>query len=478
MAPISLTASTERASRSLVLRKKRPRTLSRGCANELYRYQPGGSAGYNGGNSADALSDAEVCQRDAVVLQKLGVNSIRVYNLNPKQDHTACASIFNAAGIYMIIDVNSPLDGESLNRVEPWTTYNEGYLGRTFEVVSAFMNFPNTLAFFSGNEVINEDSHADAPRYMRAVTRDIKQYIKTHASREIPVGYSAADVRPLLAGTYDYMACALGNDTTSSKIDFFGLNSYAWCGRSNMEDAEYDVLIERFGNSTIPIFMSEYGCNQVTPRVFTEVEALYSAEMTGTFSGGVVYEYSQEKNNFGLVEIDGSGDLELLVDYDNFQNQLNQLDMARLTATNRTATDRTAPDCTLEMIGTANFTQSYFVPEQLSEIADLIKNGVKGDWPTGVTPVTETSVGHTVTDSNGQQISSLSLTVLADDKSNAPNGETLTTGNRVDIGQADEGTGSGNGTSGGAQADAAGRVGSAQVTLLSLGALALGMALL
>lgn len=411
------------------------------------------------------------------------MNAIRVYNLDPDADHTECASIFNAAGIYMIIDVNSPLPNESLNRVAPWESYNEGYLERVFKTVSAFMNFPNTLAFFSGNEVINEDSHPMAPAYIRAVTRDIKEYLAEHSDREVPVGYSAADVRPLLAGTYNYMACNLANDT-ASKIDFFGLNSYAWCGDSNMEDAEYDVLVEQFGNTTIPIFMSEYGCNLVAPRPFTEVGALYGTEMTGVFSGGVVYEYSQEPNNYGLVEIDDSGDVELFEDYDLLQEQLNQLDLATLTATNRTAMERTAPECSLDLLMGANFTESFAVPEQLSEIADLIRNGVDGEWPTGVTEITETAVGHRVTGSNGNEVSDLALNILAEDESNLPGGEPISTGERVDIGEGDNGVGgssgnssSGSGSSSGEE-DAAVRLGGAQLTFLTMGALGLGMFML
>jgi 1,3-beta-glucanosyltransferase GAS3 len=419
-----------------------------------------------------------------VVLQRLGMNTIRVYNLDPDVDHTECASIFNAAGIYMIIDVNSPLPNESLNRAEPWTSYNEGYLERTFKCVSAFMNFPNTLAFFSGNEVINEDSHPMAPAYMRAVTRDIKEYIARHADREIPVGYSAADVRPLLMATYNYMACDLANDT-ASKMDFFGLNSYAWCGESNMEDAEYDVLIENFGNTTMPIFMSEYGCNLVSPRPFTEVGALYSREMMGVFSGGVVYEYSQEPNNYGLVNISSDGDVELFEDYDLLQEELNALDISTLTATNRTAMERVAPECSLSLISGTNFTQSFGVPEQLPEIADLIENGVDGTWPEGVDQVTETAVGHTVTGSNGNEVSDLSLNILADDESNVPGNEPLSTGERVDIGENDNGTGgsSGNGTgsgsgSGSGEEGAAVRVGGAQATMLAMVALGLSMFML
>jgi hypothetical protein len=96
------------------------------------------------------------------------VNTIRVYNVDPALDHSACASIFNAAGIYMILDVNSPLQGESINRAEPWTTYTTQYLTHVFGVVENFKNFPNTLGFFSANEVMNDITTAQYnPMYIR-----------------------------------------------------------------------------------------------------------------------------------------------------------------------------------------------------------------------------------------------------------------------------------------------------------------------
>lgn len=129
-------------------------------------YQPGGSSGYNPGS--DPLSDGASCLRDAALMQRLGVNAIRVYNLDPSVNHDLCASIFNAVGIYMILDVNSPLPNESLDRVSPWNSYNPVYLNRTFAVVEAFKNYPNTLMFFSGNEVINDlPSGGVVPPYIR-----------------------------------------------------------------------------------------------------------------------------------------------------------------------------------------------------------------------------------------------------------------------------------------------------------------------
>lgn len=59
-------------------------------------YQPGGSAGYDPKTGKDPLSHADTCLRDAALLQILGVNTIRVYNLDPNINHDECASIFNA----------------------------------------------------------------------------------------------------------------------------------------------------------------------------------------------------------------------------------------------------------------------------------------------------------------------------------------------------------------------------------------------
>jgi hypothetical protein len=50
--------------------------------------------------------------------------------------------------------------------------------------------------------------------------------------------------------------------------------------------------------------MSEYGCI-TNNRTFQEVSALYNTEMTSVFSGGLVYEYSEEGNGYGLVSISG-----------------------------------------------------------------------------------------------------------------------------------------------------------------------------
>ena len=380
-------------------------------------------------NKVDPLSNPDTCLRDAILMQSLGLNTIRVYNLDPAIDHSGCASIFNAAGIYMIIDVNSPLPNESLNAGDPGSSYSSVYLTRIFSVVEAFKDFPNLLGFFGGNEVINDDPTGETdPPFVRAVIRDLKTYISKHSTRTIPVGYSAAQVQDILQNQWNYFQCSLGNDDDLSRADFFGLNSYSWCGSSaTFESSGYNVLTEWFAKTTIPIFFSEYGCNQIpqgTSRPFDEVQALYGEPMRGVFSGGLVFEWTEEPNDFGLVQVNSDKSLTLRQDFVNLQGQLNKLDISAVTAQNGTATALTPPTCAKALI-TGSFNNSFTLPTVPPGGQDLINNGVSSGVATGsMVQVTSTALPVPIKGTDGNQVSGLSLKVLSDDSSNEPGGNT------------------------------------------------------
>ncbi|OQD61136.1 hypothetical protein PENPOL_c018G08178 [Penicillium polonicum] len=384
-------------------------------------YQPGGEAGFT--TKLDPLSDADVCLRDAALMQRLGVNTIRVYNLEPSLNHDECASIFNAAGIYMILDVSNPLAGGYLDRSAPWTTYSAIYYKQVFGVIEGFKNYDNVLGFFAGNEVINEDAHYLAPKYIRAVVRDMKDYIAKNAKRAIPVGYSAADIRNILKDTTHYFECELKN-STSSRADFFGLNSYSWCGDSSYKASGFDVLTEDFTNATIPVFFSEYGCNDVKPRIFTEVQALYGVEMTQAFSGGLVYEWTQEKNDYGMVKVNDSKTVTTLIDYDNFQKQLNKLDMDRIMSSNATQANVKAEACSASLIKSKSFYDAWDLPEVPSKVSDYIKNGLP-DAATGkLVSVSSTTIPQKVYDYTGKEITDVKFEVKSGANTPSSSGST------------------------------------------------------
>lgn len=58
------------------------------------------------------------------------------------------------------------------------------------------------------------------------------------------------------------------------------------------------------------VSLSEYGCN-TNERKFEEVASLYGDKMTSVYSGGLVYEYSEEGSKYGLVQISGGSVKEL-----------------------------------------------------------------------------------------------------------------------------------------------------------------------
>lgn len=161
-----------------------------------------------------------------------------------------------SAGIYLVIDVNSPLPNHHLNRYEPWTTYNKEYLKNVYQVVDQFSEYNNTLGFFAGNEVVNDKvSATNSAVYIKALVRDIKNYIEHHAPRIIPVGYSAADDLRYRVSLSEYLQCV--DATLSDSVDFYGVNSYQWCGKQTMQSSGYDKLVKAYSDFRQPIFFSE-----------------------------------------------------------------------------------------------------------------------------------------------------------------------------------------------------------------------------
>jgi hypothetical protein len=55
----------------------------------------------------DPLVDTEQCTRDANLMKELGANSIRVYHVDPDANHDGCMGAFDAAGIYLWLDLDT-----------------------------------------------------------------------------------------------------------------------------------------------------------------------------------------------------------------------------------------------------------------------------------------------------------------------------------------------------------------------------------
>lgn len=127
----------------------------------------------------------------------------------------------------------------------------------------------------------------------------MKAYRESKGYRQIPVGYSAADIAELRPMLQDFLTCG-GN--ASNNVDFFSLNSYEWCGSdATYSTSGYSNLESGAKDFPVPIFFSETGCNTVPPRTFSDQAAIFGDEMVNDWSGSIIYEWIEETNNYGLV---------------------------------------------------------------------------------------------------------------------------------------------------------------------------------
>ncbi|KIV81972.1 hypothetical protein PV11_04118 [Exophiala sideris] len=284
----------------------------------------------------DPLADSSSCQRDIPYLIQLRTNVIRVYALDPTKNHDDCMNMLADAGIYVIADLSAP--GSSIVRDDPeWT---DTLYTRYTSVIDAMHSYTNTLGFFAGNEVSNNNTNTDASAFVKAAVRDSKAYIKAQNYRTIGVGYATNDDADIRVNLADYFDCG----DSAAAIDFWGYNIYSWCGNSSYTESGYDQRTDEFSSYNVPVFFAEYGCNTVQPRTFTEVQALYGSQMSPVWSGGIVYMYFQETNDFGLVSVDGNT-VSTLTDFGYLSSQLALISPSSVNSASYTPTNTAAQSC-------------------------------------------------------------------------------------------------------------------------------------
>lgn len=368
--------------------------------------------------------------------------------------------------MYMILDVNSPLVGQALDSGKPWETYYAAYLNHTFAVVEAFANYPNTLLFFSGNEVINKIETAKfVPQYLRAVTRDLKNYIKNNLKRSVPVGYSAADVREVLWDTWNYMQCTTnGKADDMTRADVFALNSYSWCSiKATYESSTFNELTAGFTKSSVPVFFSEYGCIEPPTRYWNETRAMYSDKMTPVFAGGVVYEWTLEENNYGLVSINGST-LNILGDYNRLKSAWAGIDWKSVQSQKAAKKDITPPKCAKSLLTEAGFDSNFTAPAPPPGAQKLIDDGISPKPSGKIVKISNYNVEMTVKDSEGKELTGLKVVPVGDDEFN------MAGTNKAETGSTDAGKNTGGGNTTGKGDNSKGDSGAALNTPMMLAA--------
>lgn len=274
----------------------------------------------------DPLANATACSRDIPFLQQLGVNAIRVYSVNASLNHDSCMQALSGAGIYTILDLTLPVNG-SIDRNSPaWTT---NLLDSYISTIDAFSKYDNVLAYNVGNEVVVAPNGTAAATFVKAAARDTKAYLTSKSSSAL-VGYAAIDGDPTwIVPLASYLSCdPSSNNSGGTAIDIFGLNNYEWCGNSTFQ-ASYAGKTGDFAGYNVVAYFSEYGCNQPSPRVWTEVPALFSSDATPVWSGGVAFSYfpaESGQGEFGMITLSTDGStVTPNTDFENLKTMYNQV---------------------------------------------------------------------------------------------------------------------------------------------------------
>ncbi|OCK90144.1 glycoside hydrolase family 72 protein [Cenococcum geophilum 1.58] len=394
--------------------------------------------------AADPLADPEICTRDAALFQRLGINTIYVGAIDPAQNHDDCFSIFNAVGIYIIVPLRF-IPIFSSNSEDPAAAYTMELMQDTFAVVDAVKDYDNLLGVEALYYTIIDPTQnilIEQP-IMRAIIRDTKEYISRHASRYIPTGMTIylQENTYTDAQTYgnllDYIQCTTtGSDNDMSRADFMGIVDIRYF--DNVTDistqrseswAGYGGLVRNLSDTSIPVYFMAYRSmlgsqnSYQSADSWPDTQLLYDTHAAvtvpfGPISGGLIYEWanvqSYDKTNYGIVDIDDKGNVQLKKPYDSLHDTLNQFNLEAFYGQYAYLGSTSAPACApslIRQLTSIDFTLATqwalpTPPPGLPEIITYGNNGTRGQ----LVDVTVTTVVHTVKDSNGNVVTDLIIT--------------------------------------------------------------------
>jgi hypothetical protein len=161
--------------------------------------------------------------------------------------------------------------------------------------MDTFSSYDNTLGFFVRTEVVNEMGVSNAAPYAKAAAVDPKSYRDSKGYRQIPIGYSGADVVGLSPYLQNYLACG------AESVDFFAQNQYSWCDPSSFIISGYNTIYANASGYSGPIFFLGTGCNTNPPRTFGDQAAIFGSGMNDEWPGAIIYEWAMEANGYGII---------------------------------------------------------------------------------------------------------------------------------------------------------------------------------
>lgn len=264
-------------------------------------------------NDSDNLADIKALldPTNTLGFHAMGLNAVRIYQIDPTKDHQKVMDAFAAAGIYVLVGA---VNNNTTVFSGP-TAYNQ----RLEAVADAFCQYKNVLGFSIGNESIAGDHIPgyDIPTKIRAGAKHLKTYMASKGYRAVPVTAAVMDIPQYTIPAAKAYMCG----DASERLDFLGYNCERW-GEGSLAakvGAYYDLANALKGFNPVPIIFSEMGTNplHISPRTWEQIPYLYgvkevipqsgsgSLNMADIVSGGFAFRYYNRTAGWGMLTPEG-----------------------------------------------------------------------------------------------------------------------------------------------------------------------------
>ena len=280
------------------------------------RWSPKGVC-YQPQDGVDPLSDDNLATLTHLLdpatrygLLNLGINCLRVYQVDPTKSHDKVMALLAQHGIYVLVGtVNA---GTAIPRNA--TSVPAATIARVKQVADAFAAYDNVLGFSVANELL-EVANDDLIEIAKQVKQQMQTYMQTKQYRAIPIGICTRDdPKFTLAATLAY-ACG----DADTRMDFIGYNCYRWEVPHGQQPTvgtiqAYYELYDHFKRFPIPVMLTEIGAHCKGGRDWTQIPYIFgakqvtstkglpAADMASAISGCFVFRYYEKGAHFGLVE--------------------------------------------------------------------------------------------------------------------------------------------------------------------------------